>query len=118
MKFLFLWAAFAFPFFSQALEFTIQSEDDQIRISKVKMLPGDEVGLHRDENYRFILAIQGGAVTRIEEDGSTNKVEFPTGVSVFLKPDPKGQLHKTINNSKNEIEIIVMELKNYVSKNE
>lgn len=116
MKTLFFLAALSLPFLSHTLEFEIQTENEHVRVSKIKLLPADELDWHRDDLYRVLTALKGGTVTRIEQDGSSKQVSFPTGVGVFLPPDPAGQLHRTINTSPNEIEGILVELKNGADK--
>ncbi len=111
MKKVYFLAALALPFLAQSLEFEILTENDQIRVSKIKVFPGEEVGWHRDENPRVVIGLKGGTVTRIEEDGSKNDVYFPEGKAIFLDADPIGQMHRGINASKREIEIIVVEVK-------
>lgn len=98
------------PFASQALEYKIEFENDKVRTSKITMLPGEKIGLHRDEYPRIVVGLKGGTFTRTESDGSLTKVFFPTGEAIFLPADPVGQLHSGENGNK-ELEIIVVELK-------
>jgi len=103
--------ALSIPFFAQSLEYEIQTENEQVRVSKIKLSAGEEVGLHRDELPRVVIALKGGIIKRLEEDGSINEVQFPTGEAVFLEADPIGQMHRGVNSSDSEIEIFVIELK-------
>lgn len=110
MKFIWALAALALPLLSEAMEYEIQFENDAVRVSKIKMLPEEKVGLHRDENMRVIYGIKGGVITRTELDGSTSEILFPTGEAVFLEADPVGELH-TGANGPEELEVIVVEFK-------
>ncbi len=103
--------AIACPLLLQAIDYEVQSENEQIRVSKIKLAAKEEVGLHRDEFPRMVFCIQGGSVQQVFEDGSTNIVEFPTGQTIFLEPSPAGVMHRGINISDNELEILVVELK-------
>lgn len=102
------------PFLTQALEYKVEIDNKNVRVSKIKMLPGEKIGSHRDEYPRVVVGLQGGVFTRIESDGSLTKVAFPTGEAVFLPADPIGQLHSG-ENGKKELEIIVIELKTATS---
>lgn len=106
-----LFALASVPFFIHSLDYEMQSETKELKISKIKLSSKEEVGLHRDEFPRMVYAIQGGDVKRIHEDGSSDIVHFPTGQTIFLEADPIGKLHKGINISDNELEILVVELK-------
>ncbi len=92
------------------MEYCIQCENDQFRVSKIALDSGEEVGLHRDEYPRVVIGLKGGSYTRIEKDGSTKAIRFPTGEAVYLDADPIDQLH-TGKNSDEPLEIIVVELK-------
>lgn len=100
-----------FPWLIQSLEHELQFENDDVRVSRVVLGGKEEVGLHRDEHPHVVIALRGGSVMRLEQDGSTNEVHFPTRGVVFREVDPVGQLHSTVNLSDNPIEIIVVELK-------
>ncbi len=67
--------------------------------------------MHRDAYPQVVVALQGGVITRLEADGSTVDVNFPTGKAVFREIDPPDQLHRSINNSSAPVELIVIQLK-------
>ena len=95
-----------------ALEYVEQYKDDQIGISRVKILPQEEIGLHRDIFPQVVVALQGGTLTRLEADGREVDVEFPTGVAVLRQPDAGTELHRTVNKSSEPIELIITQLYN------
>lgn len=84
-------------------------ENEQICVSKWKMAPGETLELHRDENPQVVIALQGGTITRIAEDGSTTNIFLPAGQAVFQEPDL--EWHHGINASNETIEAITIELK-------
>lgn len=100
----------------QALEYQLQFENEQVIVAKAKILPHEEIGLHRDAYPQVVIALQGGTITRLEEDGRKVDVEFPTGVPVFRPTDPENQLHRSVNNSSSPIELIIIQLKNSSNK--
>ncbi len=95
----------------QALEYEMQLENNSVVVARVKIMPQEEVGLHRDAYPQVVVALQGGVITRLEADGSTVDVNFPTGKAVFREIDPPDQLHRSINNSPAPVELIVIQLK-------
>lgn len=96
----------------QALEYEPQFENDQISVAKAKIQPYEEIGLHRDTHPQIIIALKGGTITRLEADGRVTDVHFPTGVAVVREADPQDELHSSINNSSEPVELVVIQLKN------
>ncbi len=94
-----------------AFEHERQFENNQICVSKVKVLPHEKIDEHRDNYSQMIIALKGGTITRIEQDGRLIDVEFPTGGTVFRKADPEGEVHQAVNNSSEAVELIVIQLK-------
>jgi hypothetical protein len=110
-KILYFAALGLLPLTAQTIEFEVQLENDEVRVSKWKLQPGEEVGLHRDEYPAVVFALQGGTITRFEPDGSTRDVIFPTGVAVYREVDPIDQFHRSINSSETAIEAVMIEIK-------
>lgn len=95
----------------QGLEYEPQLENDYVSVARVKIFPHEEIGLHRDASPQVVIALQGGTITRLESNGQEVDVAFPTGAAVFRNPDPEGELHRSVNNSSEPVEIIVIQLK-------
>lgn len=95
----------------QSLEYQLQFENDHVCVAKTKILPHEEIGLHRDVYPQVVVALQGGTITRLEADGRTVDVEFPTGVAVFRPTDPVNELHRSVNHSDTPVELIIIQLK-------
>jgi hypothetical protein len=93
------------------MEYEMLLDNDKVRVSRVKIMAGEEVGLHRDEYPAVVIALQGGTITRLEADGTTTDVVFPSNVPVFRPIDPPDLLHRSVNSSSNAIELIVTQLK-------
>lgn len=96
----------------QAFEYELQFENDQISVAKAKMEPHEEIGLHRDVYPQVVVSLKGGTITRLEADGTITEVHFPTGVAVIREADPEDVLHKSVNNSSESVELLMIQLKN------
>lgn len=96
---------------AQTLEYEVQYENDEVCVAKITIMPHEEIGLHRDVYPRIVFGIKGGTVTRLEADGTTTDVEFPTGKSVFLPAEITEELHRTVNPSSEPIELLIFQLK-------
>lgn len=111
MKCIFFGAACLLSFGLQALEYEVQFESDQICVAKAKIMPNEEIGLHRDVYPQVVVAPKGGTITRLEANGTTIDVVFPTGVAVFREMDPPEELHRSVNNGSEPVELMIVQLK-------
>ena len=95
----------------QSLEYEVQLENQSVSVARAKIMPQEEIGLHRDAYPQVVVALQGGTITRVEADGSTIDVDFPTGKAVFRDIDPPDQVPTSVNNSSNPVELVIIQLK-------
>lgn len=95
----------------RALDVEIQFENEKVRVLRVKMMPGEEIGLHRDTLPQIVVPLQGGVITRLEADGMVNEIQFPTGQAIFREVDPPDLFHRSVNCSAVPLELIIIQLK-------
>jgi hypothetical protein len=76
MKYLLLAMVCLLSFEISALEYEIQLENDAVNVARAKIMPHEEIGLHRDAYPQVVIGLQGGIITRLEADGSTVDVNF------------------------------------------
>lgn len=95
----------------QGLQYETQFENDQISVAKAIIEAREEIGLHRDAYPQVVIALKGGTITRLEANGQKTDVQFPTGVAVMRGVDPVDELHKSVNNSDNAVELLIIQLK-------
>lgn len=94
-----------------ALDVEIQVDNEKVRVLLVKMMPHEEIGLHRDAFPQVVVPLQGGVITRFEADGTVNEIQFPTGQAIFREIDPPDAFHRSVNSSSTPIELIIIQLK-------
>lgn len=111
MKYILFAITCLIAFKAQAFEYEVQLDNDLICVAKATLMPYEEIGLHRDVYPQVVIAVKGGTVTRLEANGTTTDVVFPTGVAVFRNADPLGELHKSVNRSSEAIELMIIQLK-------
>lgn len=81
-------------------------ENDQIRVLKVTVKPGDKVGMHRNpENVNYIL--KPGTLRFTNPDGSTMDVDLTEGQVI---PAPESS-HAVENIGDTEVQTLGVELK-------
>lgn len=96
---------------AQALDYQKQFENDKVCVARVKIMPQEEIGSHYDMYPQVVVALKGGVITRLEADGSTTDVQFPTGKTVFRKAETPDKTHKSVNKQSEPIELIIIQLK-------
>ncbi len=80
-------------------------------IHHVTIMPQEEIGLHYDEFAQIVVARKGGIITRLEADGTKTEVNFPTGKAILRPAETPDKMHKSINDSSESIELIIVQLK-------
>lgn len=111
MKYVLFGAACLLSCGLQALEYEVQLENDQVCVARVKIMPNEEIGLHRDAFRQVVIALKGGTITRNEANGTTTDVKFPTGVAVFRGIDPSDEPHTSVNKGSEPVELMIVQLK-------
>jgi hypothetical protein len=74
-------------------------------------MPKEEIGLHYDMYPHKVKSLNGGVITRLEADGTINKVEFPKGQWVFRPAESSNKIHRSVNELSTPIEMIMIQLK-------
>lgn len=109
----YMWFAIACLLYSNinALEYVKQFENDKVCVSYLKIMAGEEIGEHYDTHPQVVVVLNGGIITRLEVDGSTTEVLFPTGQTVFRPAEAPDKIHRSVNATGESIELIIMQLK-------
>ena len=87
-----------------------QFENESVRVWKSHIAPGQPLSLHRHESGRVIVALTGGTLTIVKESGESRTVTWDTGKAYWLPADPPGERHGDLNEGKEPIEVMVVEL--------
>jgi beta-alanine degradation protein BauB len=87
-----------------------QFDNDQVKVWKSVILPNAPLPLHRHDHPRVIIALAGGTMKIVQEDGATETHEWQTGKAYWLPANPPGTRHQDINAGDKPIEVMVVEL--------
>jgi quercetin dioxygenase-like cupin family protein len=90
---------------------TPQFENDSVRVWKTSIAPGQPLTMHRHESARVIVALSGGTLRIVKESGESRTVTWDGGNAYWLPADPPGEKHGDVNEGKEPIEVMVVELK-------
>jgi quercetin dioxygenase-like cupin family protein len=88
-----------------------QFENDNVKVWKSVILPNAPLTLHRHEHPRVLIALQGGTVKIVEQNGPTDQHLWETGKAYWLPANPPNTLHADVNAGDKPIEVMVVELK-------
>jgi quercetin dioxygenase-like cupin family protein len=89
---------------------TPQFENDSVRVWKTSIAPGQPLTLHRHENGRVIVALTDGTLRIVKESGESKTVTWEKGKAYWLAADPPGEKHGDLNEGKEPIEVMVVEM--------
>ena len=89
----------------------LQFENDFVRVWKTTFLPHKPLNYCRHDAYRVLVALQGGTLKQIEEAGDISYLHLEAGKAYWHAPDLIGTLHAQVNESDQNIIVLVTELK-------
>lgn len=89
-----------------------QFENSEVKVWKSVVLPNSPLPLHRHEHPRVIIALRGGSMKILEENGQSEIYEWQTGKAYWLPANSPGTRHQDINVGDKPIEVMVVELQN------
>lgn len=87
-----------------------QFENDDVKVWKSVVLPNAPLAMHRHEHPRVIIALSGGTMKIVEENGATEQHVWETGKAYWLPANPPNTLHADVNAGDKPIEVMVVEL--------
>jgi hypothetical protein len=89
-----------------------QFENEHVRVWKSIILPNQPLALHRHEKGRALIALKGGQLHVVDKDRKPIKTyNWESGKAYRLDADPPGEMHGDLNEGKETMEVIVVELK-------
>ena len=90
-----------------------QFENSEVQVWKSIISPGKPLGLHRHDHGRALISLNGGTLNVV--DGN-NKVmdtyKLEAGKAMWLEADKAGTQHADVNPGTQNVEVIVVQLKN------
>jgi beta-alanine degradation protein BauB len=87
-------------------------ENDDVKVWKSVIFPNAPLAMHRHEHPRVIVALSGGDMNIVEQNGPTASHIWETGKAYWLPASPPNTMHSDVNAGDKPIEVVVVELKN------
>jgi beta-alanine degradation protein BauB len=88
-----------------------QFENEDVKVWKSVVLPNAPLTMHRHDHPRVIIALSGGTMKIVEQDGATEDHIWETGKAYWLPANPPNAMHADVNAGGKPIEVMVVELK-------
>jgi quercetin dioxygenase-like cupin family protein len=87
-----------------------QFDNADVKVWKSLILPNSPLPMHRHEHPRVIVALAGGTMKILEDNGKSELHEWQTGKAYWLPENPPGTQHQDVNVGDKPIEVMVVEL--------
>ena len=95
---------------------TPQFENDDVKVWKTVVMPNAPLTMHTHDHARVIVALSGGTMKVVNEDGSSETHRWDTGKAYWLSLEEGKKRHADANQGDKPIEVMVVELKNATVK--
>jgi hypothetical protein len=87
-----------------------QFENEQVKVWKSIVLPNAPLAMHRHEHPRVIIALSGGTMNIVEQNGAKDSHIWEAGKAYWLPANPPNTMHTDVNAGDKPIEVVVVEL--------
>ena len=88
----------------------MQFENDDVKVWKSVVVPTAPLAMHRHEHGRVIIALRGGTMKIVEQNGASEAHAWETGKAYWLPENAPGTMHADVNAGNQPMEVMVMEL--------
>jgi quercetin dioxygenase-like cupin family protein len=89
-----------------------QFENDDVKVWKTTVMPNAPLAMHTHDHPRVIIALSGGTMKVVNEDGTSETHQWDTGKAYWLPLEEGKKRHADANQGSKPIEVMVVELKN------
>jgi len=90
---------------------TLQFENEEVAVWKTVVPPNAPLAMHTHQHPRVIIALAGGTMKVVNEDGTSEMHPWETGKAYWLPASEGLKRHADQNTGSKPIEVMVVELK-------
>jgi hypothetical protein len=95
---------------------TPQFENDDVKVWKTVVMPNAPLTMHTHDHARVVVALSGGTMKIVNEDGISETHQWDTGKAYWLSMEEGKKRHADANVGTKPVEVMVIELKNDARK--
>jgi quercetin dioxygenase-like cupin family protein len=88
-----------------------QFDNEDVRVWRSVIAPNAPLTMHRHEHPRVIVALNGGTIKIVEDNGKSEAHVWETGKAYWLPANAPNTVHADVNQGDQPIEVMVVELK-------
>jgi quercetin dioxygenase-like cupin family protein len=89
-----------------------QFENEDVAVWKTTIQPNAPLTMHTHQHPRVIIALSGGTMKVVNEDGTSEQHQWDTGKAYWLPTEEGKKPHGDANIGSRPIEVMVVEVKN------
>jgi beta-alanine degradation protein BauB len=87
-----------------------QFENQDVKVWKTIVMPNAPLTMHTHQHPRVIVALLGGTMKVVNEDGTSELHQWETGKAYWLSSEEGKKRHADVNQGDKPIEVMVVEL--------
>src|SRR3984957_3370772 len=87
-----------------------QFENEDVKVWKSVVMPNAPLTMHRHEHPRVIIALSGGTMKIVDQQGKSEEHVWETGKAYWLPTNPPNTMHADVNAGDKPIAVMVVEL--------
>jgi beta-alanine degradation protein BauB len=87
-----------------------QFENENVKVWRSVIYPNAPLSMHRHDHPRVIVALKGGTMKIAGDNGKSEEHPWETGHAYWLPANAPGTQHADVNDGKEPIEVMVVEL--------
>jgi beta-alanine degradation protein BauB len=87
-----------------------QFENAEVNVWKTTVAPNSPTELHRHDHPRVVIALTGGTMELVDQNGAKEDHQWQAGKAYWLPAMPPGAMHRDVNPGASPIEVMVIEL--------
>jgi hypothetical protein len=95
---------------------TPQFENDDVKVWKTVIKPNAPLTMHTHDHARVVVALSGGTMKIVNEDGTSETHQWDNGKAYWLSMEEGKKRHADANVGTRPVEVMVIELKNDARK--
>jgi quercetin dioxygenase-like cupin family protein len=90
---------------------TPQFENDDVKVWKSVVMPNAPLNMHHHDHPRVIIALRGGTMKIVQQDGTSEEHVWESGKAYWLPANAPNTMHADANAGETPIEVMVVDLK-------
>lgn len=87
-----------------------QFDNEDVKVWKSVVMPNAPLMMHRHDHPRVIIALSGGTMKIVDQDGKSEQHVWESGKAYWLPANPPDTKHADVNAGAAPIEVMVVEL--------